>query len=142
MLEWSWLWWGVLFVGWGHGGVCAVCWCCVRVSARLGALAFPLLPHTIHAPTHPPCRALNATQLMLQGDRELQTSLGKAMNRGKEAYTVSFDNKTSPPVATGGWPANNAPIQASYEVGRGVVSGFDGVIWFLSFVARLGSKHC
>ena len=87
-------------------------------------------------PRHPasplPCRrrAYNISELKAGSKAPnvgvgVQTSLGKALS---EDYKVSFDTKGRQTVATGGWPANNAPILTSHQACDGWLHVVTGVL--------------
>lgn len=70
--------------------------------------------------------ALDVSQLAAeQGPEGILTSLGRAM---KKDFSITFDNSTMPVVATGGWPANNAPIISSHKACDGWLHVIDAVL--------------
>lgn len=77
-----------------------------------------------------PQGAFNLSDLILLGRDGLQTSLGRlaTSTKSREKYDVSVDNSTAPPVITGGWPANNAQVLASYEACHGWIHILDTVL--------------
>lgn len=71
--------------------------------------------------------ALDVSELLaVQKDDGVLTSLGRTLK--KERHSVTFDNSTNPVVATGGWPANNAPIVSSHKACNGWLHIIDAVL--------------
>ncbi|KAL4443982.1 hypothetical protein ABPG75_011719 [Micractinium tetrahymenae] len=46
----------------------------------------------------------------------------------KKDFSITFDNSTTPVVATGGWPANNAPLISSHKACDGWLHIVDAVL--------------
>ncbi|EFN56544.1 hypothetical protein CHLNCDRAFT_144191 [Chlorella variabilis] len=75
-----------------------------------------------------PQGAYDVSQLVQLGNTGLQTSLGRALGGGDNQHTVTFDGATSPVVATGGWPANNAQLVRSLQACNGWLHVVDRVL--------------